>query len=139
MQLDFLWVDEAMNGIIGLGEDIIDFVVVKKVLRTLPQWFDSKFSTIEEAKDLTKLTMEEFFGSLTSYEMRNEVQILHKRESTFKVVNKEEASDSHSDSEEEENFVRKLKKGLSKYKGKLQFKCFNCGRISHYTSKCPFG
>jgi len=29
--------------------------------------------------------------------------------------------------------MRKLKKG------KLPFKCFNCGRIGHFASKCPHG
>ena len=36
------------------------------------------------------------------------------------------------------NFVRKIKRGIGRYKGKLPFKCFNCGRIEHYAKKCPF-
>jgi hypothetical protein len=35
-------------------------------------------------------------------------------------------------------FVRNLKRGTIKYKGKLPFKCFNCCRIGHYAKKCPF-
>ena len=27
---------------------------------------------------------------------------------------------------------------MGRYKGKLPFKCFNCGRIGHYAKKCPF-
>ena len=42
------------------------------------------------------------------------------------------------DSDEEEIFVRKLKKGTREYKGNLPFKCFNCGRIGHYSKKFPF-
>jgi hypothetical protein len=30
---------------------------------------------------------------------------------------------------QEAQFVRKLKRGSGKYKGKLPFKCFNCGRV----------
>jgi hypothetical protein len=37
----------------------------------------------------------------------------------------------------EANFVRRLKKGSGKYQGKLPFKCFNFGKIGHFSSKCP--
>ena len=41
---------------------------------------------------------------------------------------------NHSDlsNKEEANFIRKLKKGYSKYKEKLPFKCFNCGKIGNF-------
>ena len=37
----------------------------------------------------------------------------------------------------EAKFVRRLKKGSGQYKGKIPFKCFNCGKIGHFESKCP--
>ena len=40
--------------------------------------------------------------------------------------------------EEEANCFRKLKTGHGKYKGMLPFKCFKCGRIKHFASKCMF-
>ena len=34
--------------------------------------------------------------------------------------------------------MRNLKRGFWKYKGKIQFKCFKCGRIGHHAFKCPY-
>jgi hypothetical protein len=39
---------------------------------------------------------------------------------------------------EEGNFIRKLQKGSMKYKVKLLFKCFNCCKVGHFASKCPY-
>jgi hypothetical protein len=66
----FLRVDEVFNAIIGLGEDINESLVVQKVLRSLLLKYDAKVSSIEETRDLTKMTMDELHGSLIEYEMR---------------------------------------------------------------------
>jgi len=34
--------------------------------------------------------------------------------------------------------VRNLKRGIGKLKGKITFKCFECGRIGYYASKFPY-
>lgn len=66
-----LWVDETINAIRGLGEEVKDVAVKKKVMRSLPSRYDQKISAIEVARDLDKFTMGELFGSLTTYDMRN--------------------------------------------------------------------
>ena len=61
------------------------------------------------------------------------------REAAFKVekcMKEKEYMCSCSD-EEEAKFVKRLDKGMVKYKGKIPFKCFNFGRVRHYASKFP--
>jgi hypothetical protein len=68
----FLRVDEIVNAILGLGEEIKEFVIVQKVLRYLPMRFDPKISTLEERADLNSISMDELHGIFTAYEMRTE-------------------------------------------------------------------
>ena len=66
----FLRVDEDVNAIKGLGEELDESFVIQKVLRSLLLKYDAKVSSIEETRDLTKITMDELHGSLIEYEIR---------------------------------------------------------------------
>jgi len=65
-----LRVAEVVNSLKGLDEKVEESTIVQKVLRSLPDRFDSKISTIEEEKDLYTLKMDEIHGILTAYETR---------------------------------------------------------------------
>jgi hypothetical protein len=68
----FLRVDEIVNAIIGLGEEIEEFAIVQKVLRSLPMRFNPKISALEERSDLNSISMDELHGIFIAYEMRTE-------------------------------------------------------------------
>lgn len=119
-----------MNTIRSLDENLEEPIIVQKVLRSLPKRFNPKVSTIEEMTNTNTHTLDQLLGTLTAYEMRISKGKPTTKESTFKADKnlKEEHDDSFCElDEEEEKFVRKLKGGSGKYKGKLPFKCFNCG------------
>ena len=107
--------------------------------------YDSKISTLEERDDLSSMTMDQLHGILTAYKMRTWQNKTSKGEAAFKVTKKtkhqkQNTQNDHNEEydEEEANFIKKLQKGSGKYKGKLPFKCFNCGKIGHFQSKCPY-
>ena len=90
--------------------------------------------------------MDELHGILAAYEMRTSGENPSRKESPFKATKRDKKKvetqvNNHEDSEEdveEANFVKNLRRGSGKYKGKIPLKYFDCGRIWHFASKCPF-
>ena len=59
-----------VNNIRLLGEEFTDKRIVEKVLVTLPERFESKISSLEESKDLSKLSLGELMSALQAQEQR---------------------------------------------------------------------
>ena len=142
-----LWVDQLVNTIRGLREEVEETIVVRKILGTLPKRFNPKISTLEERTDLDTMIVDQLHGTLVAYEMRIEDEDTSRKEAAFKVSSKQagknkamkdKPTSDESDDEEIANFVRKLKRGTGKYKGKLPLKCFSCGNMGHFASKCLY-
>ncbi|KAA0065623.1 gag-pol polyprotein [Cucumis melo var. makuwa] len=53
----------------ALGEKMYDSKLVRKVLRSLPFKFNMKVTAIKEANDLSKMKLDELFGSLRTFEI----------------------------------------------------------------------
>ncbi|KAA0043137.1 gag-proteinase polyprotein [Cucumis melo var. makuwa] len=53
----------------AFGEKMSDSKLVRKVLRSLPSKFNMKVTAIEEANDLSKMKLDELFGSLRTFEL----------------------------------------------------------------------
>ena len=53
----------------NLGEKTEDSKIVRKILRSLPESFHAKVTTIEESKDLDEIKIQELIGSLQTYEL----------------------------------------------------------------------
>ena len=146
----YLWVDETVNAIIGLGEEVDESIIVQKVLRSLPMIFDPKISSLKERADLDSISMDELHGIFTAYKMRTEQENPGIKEASLKASKrskkkrkqKEKEHNNNNDvSEDDEkvaNFVRRLNKGTNDmYRGKLPLICFNCDGIGHFAKKFP--
>ena len=53
-----------MNSTFNLGETIPESKIVRKVLRSLPERFHAKITTIEESKDIDNIFLTELVGNL---------------------------------------------------------------------------
>jgi hypothetical protein len=62
-------IDIIVNEIKGLGVEVSDNELVEKLLRTLPILYNPKVSSLEDRENLDKLTMDELYGILTTYEL----------------------------------------------------------------------
>ena len=60
---------DIANSFDSLGEKLTDEKLVRKILRSLPERFDMKVTTIEEAQDISSMKVDELIGSLQNFEL----------------------------------------------------------------------
>ena len=60
---------DIVNSTFNLEETIPEPKIVRKVLKSLPERFHAKITTIEESKDIDKIPLTELVGNLQTYEL----------------------------------------------------------------------
>ena len=60
---------DIVNSAFNLGESIAESKIVRKILRSLPERFHVKITTIEEVKNIDQIPLTEIVGNLQTYEM----------------------------------------------------------------------
>nr|CAN73315.1 hypothetical protein VITISV_043332 [Vitis vinifera] len=94
-----------VNGLEALGKTYTEVEKVMKILRSLPKKWETKVTAIQEAKDLTKLSLEELIGSLMTYEinLNNHQRVEENKKSIafMASINDDEEKESESESDED--------------------------------------
>ena len=78
-------ISTLINQLKSNGEDYEEWRIVEKIMRILPQKYDNLVMTIEEAKDLTTLTMDELMGTLQTHEHQINRSTNASHEQSFKA------------------------------------------------------
>jgi hypothetical protein len=60
---------DLRNSMVSLGKTVSDVKLIRKIVRSLPDCFRIKVTTIVESKDLEKMKVEGLVGSLQTYDM----------------------------------------------------------------------
>nr|CAN73857.1 hypothetical protein VITISV_037898 [Vitis vinifera] len=120
---------DIVNGLEALGKTYEESKKVMKILRSIPSKWHTKVTTIQEAKDLTKLPLEKLIGSLMTYEInlakkQHEGEDKKRKSIALKTTTKEEEEvEEEKQSEEDEDLaliIRKFNKFMrgKKFKGR---------------------
>ncbi|WJZ92394.1 hypothetical protein VitviT2T_011391 [Vitis vinifera] len=111
---------DIVNGLEALGKTYKESEKVMKILRSLPSKWHTKVTAIQEAKDLTKLPMEELIGSLMTYEINlakklQDGEDKNKKSIALKATTKEEEDVEEEKPSDEDDDLTLITRKLHKY------------------------
>ena len=113
--------NDIVNSAFNLRETIPKPKIVKKVLRSLPERFHAKITTIEESKDIDKIPLTELVGNLQTYELG--LIGIGKSGKSKSMALKTESNDMDESSDDEDSkmksyITRQFKKFMKNANGK---------------------
>jgi len=112
---------DLRNSMVSLGKPISDVKLIRKILRSLPERFRIKVTTIEERKDLEEMKIEELVGSLQTYEL-SLPRVKKLKTIALKASKKKVEASSEDDSEDEDKAVAMLAKNFRRLMKDDRFK-----------------
>jgi RNA-binding protein YhbY len=117
-------ISDLRNSMVSLGKQMLDVKLIRKILRSLPERFMIKVTTIEESKDLEEMKIEELVGSLQTYE--NSLPQFRKARTislkASKASKKKSKVSSDEDSDIDEDAVAMLAKNFERFMKNIKFK-----------------
>jgi hypothetical protein len=112
---------DLRNSMVSLGKPISDVKLIQKILRSLPEHFRIKVTTVEESKDLEEMKIEELVGSLQTYEL-SLPPVKKLKTISLKASKKKVEASSEDDSEDEEKALAMLAKNFKRLMKDDRFK-----------------
>jgi hypothetical protein len=115
-------ISDLRNLMVSLRKNISDVKLIRKILRSLPEHFRIKVTTIKESKDLEEMKIEELVRSLQTYE--HSLPLVKKTKAmALKAFKKKNRVFSDKDSDnEEEDLVAMLAKNFGRLMKNPRFK-----------------
>ncbi|KAI3768676.1 hypothetical protein L2E82_19506 [Cichorium intybus] len=117
------------------GESMADVKIVEKILRTLTERYTYVVVSIEESKDIEKMSIEELQSTLIVHEQK------------FKKGEREEEQALRVDAGDSSNTIGRGRgrhnfRGRGRGRGRQSFnketiECYNCHKLGHYSYECP--
>ena len=115
---------DIVNSAFNLGETIPKPMIVRKVLRSLPERFHAKSTAIEESKDINKNPLTELVRNLQTYELG--LTRIEKTSKSKSMELKVKSSDPNESSEDEDSKIKSyITRHFKKFMKNANAKGFN--------------
>jgi len=128
-----------VNLAFNLGENISEPKIVRKILKSLPEWFHAKITAIEESKDIDTIPLTELIGNLWTYELG--LVRIGKRSKNKNIKAKNDEGDESFEDENsnfKSNITRKFKKFIKNVNVKENDKDCKQSGFSQFKSQDKF-
>ncbi|KAJ8772428.1 hypothetical protein K2173_027605 [Erythroxylum novogranatense] len=126
------------NNIRFLGFNFDDSRIVQKILVTIPERFEATISSLENSKDLAKISLAEFLSALQTQEQRRLMRQEGIVEGAFlvKSYNKKRINNNNAQSFPPCSYCKKTNHPEHKCWWRPDVRCNKCGQLGHIERIC---